>query len=401
MVGEVRASRRALRDDFESVLDGLYGSGDLVWVDVGKQRFLLVNDPEAVREVLVERSAELVKPRLQAIDTGPPRPERVDETVPVAVFRRAVTAGLAGRDGEAASAAVAAAEAETAEWRDGARIELMPMLRRIAIRTASRGAFASRLDDEDVARLDAVLRWFADAPRVLPASRFSRHSLRRVEMRQLLTEVAASLCTHADLSTPSELSVVLHALPELDRRARSVLVGELLLGAVGPLAQTASWLLLRFTTAPEEAARLRAEWPGLQRTAAFVREVTRLHPTNPRITRAALVDTVVGGEPVPAHTRVVLNVNGLNRDARLYAEPDRLLPERWLGDRPQKLAYLSFGLGERRCLGETLALSALAALLPALLADWELELSDRRVTSAGRRQLAEGTVATVRPAPAG
>ena len=148
---------------------------------------------------------------------------------------------------------------------------------------------------------------------------------------------------------------------------------------------------MRFAGAPEEAARLRANRPATGRTLASIREVTRLHPTNPRITRAAVVDTTVGGAPVPARTRVVLNVNAISRAPRFYEQPERLLPDRWLRGRPHKFAYLSFGLGERRCLGETFALTALTALLPALCAGWELRFGELQETGAGRRQPAEAT----------
>jgi cytochrome P450 len=123
--------------------------------------------------------------------------------------------------------------------------------------------------------------------------------------------------------------------------------------------------------------------------------VTRLHPTNPRITRAALADTSVGGEPVPAHTRVVLNVNAIARDPRYYEEPDRLLPDRWLDGRPHKFAYLSFGVGERRCLGEPFALAALTALLPALAAGRTFAFRELQEARRGRHQLAEGLRVTV------
>jgi cytochrome P450 len=394
MAAEVRVSLKALRDDFESVFDGLAHSGDLVWVEAGEQRFLLVNDPDAVADVLVEKRAQLVKPRFQAIDTGPPRPEVVNTRIPVADLRRGISRGLADRDAVAATVAVEAAGAETATWSDGVRIEVMPMLRRIAIRVAAEGAFASSLDDDDVAGLDQILRWFDEAPRVVPASRFSRHNLRRKQRLHELSQIARRLLESSNPVARGELS----ALDELDLDddAQASLVGELLLGAVGPLAQTASWLLFRFATEPAEAQLLRDEWPVTERTAAFVKEVTRLHPTNPRITRAAIVDTDVRGEPVPVHTRVVLNVNAINRDPRLYDDPERLAPERWLEDRPAKWGFLSFGLGERRCLGETVALASLAALLPALAANWELAFGDLRETSAGRRQLAEGTWLTVR-----
>jgi cytochrome P450 len=222
-----------------------------------------------------------------------------------------------------------------------------------------------------------VLRWFDGAPRVVPASRFSAYSLRRMQMSSQLAQTAETLVANADRSRPSELD------------AGAAVAGELLLGAIGPLVQTSGWLLYRFATEEEEADRLRSEWPGVERTQAFVREVTRLHPTNPRITRAAIVDTEVGGEHVPATTRVVLNVNAICRSSDHYDDPDRFRPERWLDGRPHKFSDLAFGLGERRCLGESFAVTALAALLPALAAAWRLEIPFERATASGRRQLPE------------
>jgi len=374
MASEVSVSPDALRDDLEGAFERLSAKGDLVWVAAGKQRFLLVNEPEAVSEVLVRKAEVLVKPRSQAIDTGPPRPELIDATIDVASLRRATTAGLAARDADVAGAVAA----ETAAWGD--EVELMPALRRIAIRIAVEGAFASSLDVAAEARLHEVLRWMDDAPRVLPASRLSRYALRRGAMHQYLAEIAAQLVANAE---PGGELEALQAVPDA---ARLPLAGELLLGAVGPLTQTAGWLLVRFA---DDEAQLRAEWPATTRTEAFVREVTRLHPTNPRITRAAIADTSVAGEPVPAHTRVVLNVNAISRDPRYYDEPERLLPERWLDGRPHKFAYLSFGVGERRCVGEAFALSALTALLPALAANRSFRFPPLQETRRGRRQLAE------------
>ncbi|HEY3962718.1 MAG TPA: cytochrome P450 [Gaiellaceae bacterium] len=377
----VRVPVRSLRADFEAVFADLATRGPVVWVDAGKQRFLLVNDIGAVREVLVVRRGELVKPRSQALDVGPPRPEPPQPGIPE--LRHAVTGGLADRDQDGAHAAREATAAETANWQDGASVELMPLLRRLAIATVVHGAMSSRLDADDVARLDAVLRWFDGAPRVVPAGRFNAYSLRRVQMTTQLAQVVEALVANADHSRPSELD------------AGAGLAGELLLGAVGPLVQTSGWLLYRFATEDAEAERLFAEWPATDRTFAFVREVTRLHPTNPRITRAAVVDTEAAGERVPAGTRVVLNVNAISRNADYYENPNRFLPDRWLDGRPNKFSDLAFGLGERRCLGESFAVTALAALLPAVAARWRLEIPFERATASGRRQLPEDLTARV------
>jgi cytochrome P450 len=419
---EVRVPVRALRRDLVSVLDGLRVHGDLVWVSAGRQRFLLVSGPEEVREVMIDRAAELVKPRSQAIETGPPAPE-VGESYPVPLLRQAVARGLgAGRTADALEAIAAAAAVETVEWRDGLRLALMPRVRRIAIRWACRASFGSRLSDDEIGEVEAVMRWFGRLPAVTsPAVRRGRyltpHGLRRKRVLARLAALAGSLIDNADLTRPTELTAIVRDLPgfapAVTLEERKALVGDLLLGAAEPLTQTAGWMLFRFASEAQAAARLREEWDDvlaggrrvdraavarLRYTGAFVREVTRLHPTNLRITRSAVVDTSVAGERVPARTRVILNVNGLHRDPRFYEEPERFLPERWLDGRPNthKLAYVAFGVGERRCLGESLALVSLAALLPALTRAWELSFSGLRLASTVRRQLADDLQVTLR-----
>ena len=77
----VHVSPRTLRKDYRRTLVELASRGDLVWVDTGGQRFLLVNTPELVRELMVERAEELVKPDSQVIETGPPVPTAADDGI--------------------------------------------------------------------------------------------------------------------------------------------------------------------------------------------------------------------------------------------------------------------------------------------------------------------------------
>lgn len=412
-VREVRVRVRELRRDVAAVLQALAAEGDLVWVRVGRQRFLLVSGPDQVREVLVDRAEELAKPASQTIETGPPTAMTVDGGIPVPLLRRALAKGMGGdRIGEVLAAVADAAATETVDWRDGLVLRLMPRLRRIAIRWTCRASFASSLTDDEIAQAEAAMRWFDREPRVVSrrGRRLTPYGLGRRRAMARLAAVEDGLIANADLSRPTELTAVVRDLPEiapsLTVERRKDLVSELFLGAAGPLTQAAGWTLRRFAGEPDAAARLREEWsdvlardepvdrallPRLRYTDAFVREVTRLHPTNDRITRVAVVDTSVGGEPVPVHARVIVNVNGLHCDPRFYAEPERFLPERWLDGRPNahRHAYVSFGLGGRRCLGETMALVSLAALLPALTRRWDLAFSGHGASSTGRRQLSE------------
>lgn len=49
----------------------------------------------------------------------------------------------------------------------------------------------------------------------------------------------------------------------------------------------------------------------------------------------------------------------VQRDPRLFEEPDGFVPERWLGDAAKdlpKFAYFPFGSGPRRCISTTFAM---------------------------------------------
>jgi pentalenene oxygenase len=410
----VHISPRTLRKDHRRTLAELAAHGDLVWIDTGRQRFLVVNSPDLVRELLIDRTDELVKPASQVLETGPPAPASADDGIPVPEFRAALAKGMgAGRVPDMVESATSAAADEVAQWHDGMRFRFMPRVRRLAIVATCWPSFGSRLSPEEVARAERAVRWAGRAVQVNSpaAQRWDRLTLNRLRRRgshvQLLA-LTRSLAANADRSRPTELTATLDDLPRLapslTQDVLEAMLVELFLGAVGPLAQTAAWALLRFATEPEAAAHLRGEWddtpPGgkLPHTEAFVREVTRLHPTNERITRQATQETSLGGERIPELTRVILNVPALHGSARFFEEPARFAPERWLDGRPtpNKFAYVAFGVGGRRCLGDTMAVAGLTALLPALLRDWDLAFGKLRFTSKGRYQPAESVKVTVR-----
>jgi cytochrome P450 len=413
-------SPRTLRRDYRRVLDDLSTKGDLVWIDVGHQRSLLVNSPEYVREALIERADTLVKPDSQTIETGPPAPAPADEGIPVAEFRAALTKGMGpGRIPDVLASVTAAAAAEVEHWRDGMHLPLMPRMRRLAVVATCGSSFGSRLDPDELKRAERAVRrmgriMLVNSPVAHRLDRLKLNRLRRRRGRRELIALSHNLIANADLSRPSELTALVEDLPRLapalTAEDRQALFVELFLGAVAPLAQTAGWTLLHFGIEKDAAARLRAEWEGvllpgnaidhdalarLRYTEAFVREVTRLHPTNPRITRHALGESKLGSERIPKNTRVILNVNALHRSPRLFEQPKRFVPERWLDGRPgaHKFAYVAFGVGGRRCIGETMAMASLVAMLPILGRDWDFEFPRIRVSVAGRHQPAESVKA--------
>ncbi|MCW2577994.1 MAG: putative cytochrome [Modestobacter sp.] len=82
---------------------------------------------------------------------------------------------------------------------------------------------------------------------------------------------------------------------------------------------------------------------------AAVEELTRLDPPAPFVPRLTTEATVIGGQELPAGTRVMSFLAVANRDEDLFADPYSIDFHR-----PEN-PHVSFGMGPHRCLGSHLA----------------------------------------------
>jgi cytochrome P450 len=108
---------------------------------------------------------------------------------------------------------------------------------------------------------------------------------------------------------------------------------------------------------------------GLSFTRRAFEETIRLYPIVWIMPRVALEDDVVGGYRVPAGSTVVVNSYLTHRHPAFWDnantfDPDRLLPERVKGLPPY--AYLPFGGGKRKCLGNKFAMNATMLFVAAM-----------------------------------
>jgi len=127
--------------------------------------------------------------------------------------------------------------------------------------------------------------------------------------------------------------------------------------------------------------------PALRYTRMVLTESMRLYPPAWVIGRRAAADYVVRGYGVPRGSGVLVSPWVVHRDPRFYPDPDRFDPERWRGDpsaqptanasptasRP-KYAYLPFGGGPRRCIGEAFAWTEGVLILATIASRWRLRL---------------------------
>jgi cytochrome P450 len=120
-----------------------------------------------------------------------------------------------------------------------------------------------------------------------------------------------------------------------------------------------------------------ADIPQLQYVDKVVTESMRLYPPAWIIGRRALEDYPIDGYVVPKRALVLVSPYVIQRDSRWYPHPDRFRPDRWTADFKASLppfAYLPFGGGSRRCIGDSFAWMELALVLATIAQQWRLKL---------------------------
>lgn len=138
-----------------------------------------------------------------------------------------------------------------------------------------------------------------------------------------------------------------------------------------------TWTLFLLAHNPPVAAR--AEQAAATGNGDYLervlKETLRLYPPAWIIGREAMEDvTLADGSFIPAGTTVFLAPLILHRRADLFPNPEAFDPDRWLGPDPQPFAYVPFGGGARRCIGEEFAMREAAIVLAELLPGRRFEM---------------------------
>ncbi|WP_406396559.1 cytochrome P450 [Streptomyces sp. NBC_00882] len=178
-----------------------------------------------------------------------------------------------------------------------------------------------------------------------------------------------------------------------------------LLAAQAP-ALAAAWVIERATRTPHVWHRLVDEASGHDDSApytdAVIREALRLRPPVTAIPWLLREPCDIGGYDVPAGTFAVASLWDLHRNPDLYPDPEGFRPERFLGNRPPRGAWLPFGSGPHACIGGQLAFIQVTVLVHTLVRRGQLLPATRQDEGIGHRASteiypAEGCRVTLRP----
>ncbi|KAK1606043.1 hypothetical protein QYE76_029716 [Lolium multiflorum] len=180
----------------------------------------------------------------------------------------------------------------------------------------------------------------------------------------------------------------------LDRDTMRSLFTDLFVAGSDTSSSTVEWAMVELLRNPSSMAKAHEELAqviGMRRSIeeshidqltylqAVVKETFRLHPPAPLLLpRQAQATIRIAGYMVPQGARVLVNVWAMGRDEGIWSEPDKFMPERFLGRmvdyKGGDFELLPFGAGRRVCPGMPLASRMVHFVLATLLNGFKWKL---------------------------
>ncbi|KAF3639056.1 putative inactive receptor kinase-like [Capsicum annuum] len=180
---------------------------------------------------------------------------------------------------------------------------------------------------------------------------------------------------------------------KFDRSHVKAVLLDMLMASMDTSATSVEWILTELLRHPHVMKKLQKELEevvGIDRMVEesdlknlsyldmVIKEALRLHSAAPLLIHDYIEDCVVDGFFVQKGSRVIVNVYAAQRDPNAWPEPDKFLPERFVGSsvdlRGHDFQLLPFGSGRRSCLGMQLGIIIVRLVVAQLVHcfNWEL-----------------------------
>ncbi len=398
----------AFRANPVAFLEGMARAyGDLCQFRLGPQRTFLVNNPEAIRDILVTHQGNFVKSRAlkrlkillgEGLLTSEGEFHMRQRRLAQPAFHRGRLAGYAAI---MTGCAVQARD----RWAPGETVDMSHEMMRVTLAIVARTLFSADVEGEagEIGEsLTAILRMFnllmlpgAGALRWLPTRAGRRFQKARKRLDRtiygLIEERRKSGEDRGDL-----LSMLLAATGEdggggmSDGQVRDEAM-TLFLAGHETTANALTWTLYLLSQNPACERRLHEEidaalgggppgfddLPRLPYTEMVLAESMRLYPPAWGVGRLALEDYRIGEWRVPAGSVLLMSSWVTHRDPRWWPDPERFDPERWRPEAKEarpKFSYFPFGGGSRLCIGERFAWMEGALVLATIAQQWRPRL---------------------------
>lgn len=115
-----------------------------------------------------------------------------------------------------------------------------------------------------------------------------------------------------------------------------------------------------------------ADLPKLRYLHCIINETLRLYPVAPLLVpHSSSEECTVGGYHVPRGTILFANIWAIQRDPKVWVEPEKFMPERFLNEKDMGFKFVPFGAGRRGCPGAAMATRVIALGLGTLIQCFE------------------------------
>ncbi|MER5491691.1 cytochrome P450 [Streptomyces sp. NPDC002490] len=393
-----------LRDPL-AFISSLSGYRRMVRVRLGPSTAVMVCDPALTRQVFLND---------RVFDKGGPIYDRISEVIGDGLSTCSYTLHRRqrrlcqpsfhpGRITGYAAVFARAAEARAASWEDGDALditqEMMTLTTRATMETMFSGALSAETMSRSLADTAVIVsaffrRMMVPGPlRELPTPKKRQYDDARERLSATIAEIVAE--RRADPADRGDLlSTLIAAVDEESEEGKrqlddSELADEALtffLGGMETTAITLAWAFHLLAVNPEVQRRLQDETdrvlgggrldptrvPSSGLASRVVTETLRLYPPAWMMTRTLREDAVLGGVLLKEGSTLVLSPYLLHHRSDLYPDPELFDPDRWLDGQPDRAAYIPFGAGPRKCIGDQFALTEAVIALTAVVARWEL-----------------------------
>ncbi|KXN74924.1 cytochrome P450, partial [Conidiobolus coronatus NRRL 28638] len=108
----------------------------------------------------------------------------------------------------------------------------------------------------------------------------------------------------------------------------------------------------------------------------FIKEVMRINPSVAQIVRKLTEDYHIPSDDVviPKGTTVNVSIYGIHHDPKIYPNPEKFDPERFLVGKHESDVYMPFGGGSRMCIGSNFSLMEQKVYLTMLLQKFTIDI---------------------------
>ena len=362
---------------------------------------VLARHPDLVREILVDRNADLTKARGLRLAQRVLGQGLLTSEPPVHTRqRRLMLPGFHhGRLRHYGATMVALTQREAAGWRDGVAFDGTEAMSRLALAVAGETLFGADVLS-DAGRVTAAVH---DAMRAFDGAQYpladkltwlpTRANRLSDRARATLDEVVYDIVRQRRAAPDGHDDLLAMLLDARDDETGQAMTDAevrdeamtLLLAGHETTAVALGWTWALLAQHPGAEARLWDEVDALGRPPAFddlaalpyaravFAESLRLYPPAWVVGREAARDTTLGGHPVRRGTTVLFEPLGIHLDARFWDEPDAFRPERFVGPAGHpKFAYVPFSAGRRGCIGEQFAWAEGTLIVATVAQRWRL-----------------------------